>query len=343
MQPEEQKERPVLIVGSVALDTIETPFGQVKEVPGGAAYYAAIAASFYTRVRLVAVVGEDFPSEHLDTLRRRGVDLEGLQVREGRTFRWQGRYQYDMSQAQTIGTQLNVFEDFQPEIPPPWASSEFVFLANIDPDLQLMVLDQVAGPRLVAADTMNFWIEGKRDAVLRVLQRADMSLLNDAEVRQLSGVPGLASAARKLLGLGPKIAVIKKGEHGAVMFSRDAHFAAPSYPLEEVRDPTGAGDSFAGALVGYLASRGEVSEAAVRRAIVHGGTVASFTVEDFGAARLLSLTRGEIETRYREMRAFSSLEPMEFLALPEDAKNSPDGVLTSGGPDTGPPPMSKPR
>jgi len=304
-----QKKQHVLIVGSVALDTIETPFGQVSEVPGGAAYYAGIAASFYAPVRLVAVVGSDFPREHLDALRHQGVDLEGVQVREGRTFRWQGRYQYDMGQAQTIATQLNVFEAFRPEIPQPWKSSEYVFLANIDPELQLMVLDQVNGPRLIAADTMNFWIEGKRDAVLRVLQRADISLLNDAEVRQLSGVPGLASAARKVLGLGPKMAVIKKGEHGAVMFSREAHFVAPSYPLEEVRDPTGAGDSFAGALVGYLAAQGEISEAAVRRAIVHGSTVASFAVEDFGAARLLSLTRAEIEARYREMRAFASLEP----------------------------------
>lgn len=308
-EKEQQNKRHVLIVGSVALDTIGTPFGQVTEAAGGSAYYAAIAASFYAPVRIVAVVGSDFPKQHLDVLTARGVSLDGLQVKDGRTFRWQGRYEYDMSQAHTIATELNVFQDFRPEIPKVWRSSGYVFLANIDPDLQSSVLDQVNRPQVVAADTMNFWIEGKRDAVLKVLGRADISLLNDAEIRQLSGVSGLVSAARKVLDLGPKIAVIKKGEHGAVMFSREAHFAAPSYPLEEVRDPTGAGDSFAGALVGYLASQGEASEAAVRRAIVHGSAVASFTVEDFGAARLLTLTRDEIEQRYREMRAFASVEP----------------------------------
>lgn len=299
----------VLIVGSLALDDIETPFGAVSNAVGGAAYYAATAASLYAPVRLVAAVGTDFAREHLDNLAGRGVDLEGTEIREGRTFRWSGRYEYDMSRAQTLRTEVNVFADFRPSIPASYRGSKYVFLANIDPELQLSVLDQLESPRLVAADTMNFWISNKRDAVVEVLRRVDVSLLNDAEVRQLCGVPGLVSAAKRLLDMGPKIAIVKKGEHGAAMFTATSCFSAPSYPLEEVRDPTGAGDSFAGALMGYLASQNDVSEPAMRRAIIHGSVVASFVVEDFGASRLEKLRREEIASRFRKMQEIVSFAP----------------------------------
>ena len=299
----------VLVVGSLALDDIETPFGAVSEAVGGAAYYAATAASLYAPVRVVAAVGTDFPKKHLDDLAGRGIDLEGVEIKEGLTFRWSGRYDNDMSRAQTLRTEVNVFADFRPKIPDSYRDSQYVFLANIDPELQLTVLEQLDGPKLVAADTMNFWISNKRDAVVEVLKRVDVSLLNDAELRQLCGIPGLVSAAKCVLDMGPKVAIIKKGEHGAVMFTRSSHFSAPSYPLEEVRDPTGAGDSFAGALMGYLASQDDVSETALRRAIVHGSVVASFAVADFGASRLERLRREEIASRYGKMKEIVSFEP----------------------------------
>ncbi len=299
----------VLVVGSVALDDIETPFGVATDAVGGAAYYAATAASLYAPVRLVAAVGTDFPRKHLENLASRGVDLAGTEVREGRTFHWSGRYEYDMSRAVTLSTEVGVFADFRPRLPASYRDSQYVFLANIDPELQLSVLKQLNAPKLVAADTMNFWISDKRDAVVEVLKRVNVSLLNDAEVRQLCGVPGLVSAAKCVLDMGPKVAIIKKGEHGAAMFTRSSHFSAPSYPLEEVRDPTGAGDSFAGALVGYLASQDDLSESTLRRAIIHGSVVASFVVEDFGPSRLERLRREEITSRYRKMQEIASFQP----------------------------------
>lgn len=295
----------LLVVGSVALDTVETPFGRVEEVLGGAATYASCAASFFAPVRVVGVVGEDFPQEHWEFLRARGIDLEGLQVRPGRTFRWSGFYDFDLNTAHTLRTELNVFEDFQPHLPPTYRSTPFVFLANIDPELQHRVLDQMKAPRFVACDTMNFWIEHRRQRLLELLARVDMVLMNDAEARQLCQTHSLIAAARQLLRWGPRYAVIKKGEHGAMLFGQGSFFALPSYPLEEVKDPTGAGDTFAGGMLGYLASVEEVSEPTLRRAVAYGSVMASFNVEDFSLNRLRTLTPEEIAQRYAQLHEFT--------------------------------------
>ncbi len=296
---------PVLIVGSVAYDSVRTPFGEVEDALGGAACYASVSASFFSPVRLVGVVGEDFKYEHVAELAHRDVDLEGLRRSPGKTFHWSGYYEYDLSQAHTTATELNVFEDFLPDLPEAYRDTPFVFLANIDPALQLTVLDQVRRPTLVACDTMNFWIEGARDRVLEVLARCDIALMNDAEARQLSGEPNLIAAARHVLNYGPGVVVIKKGEHGSFMMSRDSFFAAPSYPLGEVRDPTGAGDTFAGGLIGHLARVGAEGDDAFRRAVICGSVMASFTVEDFSLSRLLRLKPEEISERYHEIVAMT--------------------------------------
>jgi len=296
---------PVLIVGSVALDSVRTPFGEADWVLGGAASYASVSASFFAPVRMVAVIGEDFPDEHVAEFGRRGIDLRGLQRTPGRTFRWSGYYEYDLNQAHTTATELNVFESFRPEIPSDYRNSPYVFLANIDPALQLAVLDQVRRPKLVVCDTMNYWIESARHKVLEVLARVDVALLNDAEVRQLCEEPNLIAAARKVLDYGPGAVVVKKGEHGAMMLSSDSFFMAPGYPLEEVRDPTGAGDTFAGGLIGYLARCGDGGDGGLRRAIISGSVMASFTVEDFSLRRLWRLQPDEIAERYREIGAMT--------------------------------------
>jgi sugar/nucleoside kinase (ribokinase family) len=243
----------LLVVGSIALDSVKTPFGEAEEVLGGSATYFAVAARFFTPVQMVAVVGQDFPKEHLEFLRQRDIELSGLEVRPGRTFRWRGEYGYQLNEARTLETQLNVFETFRPNLPDAYRTSDVVFLANIDPEIQLEVLHQVKRPRLVACDTMNFWIEGKRDALLRTLREVDVVIINDGEARELAGEPNLVKAAQKILGLGPKTLIIKRGEYGALMFNEHRTFAAPAYPLETVFDPTGAGDSFAGGFMGYLA------------------------------------------------------------------------------------------
>jgi len=300
---------PVLIVGSVAYDSVRTPFGEAEEVLGGAACYASVSASFFSPVRLVGVVGEDFKYEHVAQLAHRDIDLAGLRRVPGKTFRWEGYYEYDLNQAHTTATELNVFQDFEPDLPAEYRNTPFVFLANIDPGLQLSVLDQMRLPKIVACDTMNFWIEGAREKVLEVLARCDIALMNDAEARQLSGEPNLISAARHVLNYGPGVAVIKKGEHGCLMMSRDSYFTAPSYPLEQVHDPTGAGDTFAGGLIGYLARSGKTDDEALRRAIISGTVMASFTVEDFSLNRLFRLTPEEIAERYHQittMTRFSS-------------------------------------
>jgi sugar/nucleoside kinase (ribokinase family) len=292
----------VLIVGSVAIDSVKTPLGEVKEALGGAATYSSVAASFFAPVDLVGVVGRDFAEEHLEFLRGRGINLEGLQVRDGKTFHWKGYYDYDVNQAHTLATDLNVFQDFRPELPDGYRDAEYVFLANIDPDLQLEVLEQVRNPRLTFCDTMNFWIEGKRDRLIEVLKRVDVVFMNDTEARELCGTFSLVRAGRQLLDLGPRAAIVKKGEHGAVLFSHNAHFSAPSYPLEEVRDPTGAGDTFAGGFIGYLASTDDISEANLRRAVIHGSVLASFNVEDFSLGRMRTLTQDEIRERYHDFK-----------------------------------------
>ena len=292
----------ILVVGSVAFDSVETPFGKVADVLGGSGTYFSTAASFFTPVNLVAVVGADFPEEHLDFLRSRNVDLAGLQRVEGRTFRWQGRYGYDLNEAETLDTQLNVFSDFRPELPAAYREAEYVFLANIDPELQLEVLRQVQRPRLVACDTMNFWISGKRQALLETLQHVDVLIINEAEARQLAEDPNLARAARRILAMGPRTLVVKRGEYGVIMFSEHSVFAAPAYPLEEVFDPTGAGDTFAGGFVGYLAANRTLDEDGIRRAIVFGSVMASFTVEDFSLNRLRSLEYRELEERFTRVK-----------------------------------------
>jgi sugar/nucleoside kinase (ribokinase family) len=298
----------VLIVGSVAIDSVRTPLGEAEESLGGAAVYGSVAASFFAPVDLVGVVGTDFPSEHLDFIRSRGVNLDGLQVQEGETFRWKGFYDFDVNQAHTLATHLNVFEKFRPSIPESYRDAEYVFLANIDPDLQLEVLDQVRKPTLTFCDTMNFWIEGKRDRLLEVLKRVDVVFMNDAEARELCGTFSLVKAGRQLLAMGPRAVIVKKGEHGATLFTHDSHFSAPSYPLEEVRDPTGAGDTFAGGFIGYLAKTNDISEPNMRRAVVHGSVLASYNVEDFSMGRMRTLTNEEIENRYREFRQIAFFE-----------------------------------
>ena len=301
----------VLVVGSVALDDIETPFGRVKDALGGSATYFSLAARLYSKVNVVAVVGKDFPRCHVELLRAKGVNTEGLHVSDGSTFRWAGRYDYDLNTAQTLETQLNVFADFHPRLPESYARSEFVFLANIDPELQIEVLRQVPRAKLRVLDTMNFWIERKRPQLLEALSQVDVALMNEAEARQLAGTYSLVAAARFIRSQGPDTLVIKKGEYGAVLFADSGYFVAPAYPLEDVRDPTGAGDSFAGAFVGYLSSLDTVTPAAVRRAVVLGSVVASYAVEDFSVGRLAALTCEEVVERYREFRHFTHFEDIE--------------------------------
>ncbi|GAB4172053.1 MAG: PfkB family carbohydrate kinase [Geothermobacteraceae bacterium] len=298
----------ILVVGSVAFDSVQTPFGRVEEVLGGSGTYFSTSASFFTDVRLVAVVGEDFPREHIDFLAGRNIDLEGLQVQPGRTFRWAGEYGYDLNEAHTLDTQLNVFERFSPVLPEAYRDAEYVFLGNIDPELQLRVLEQVRRPKLVACDTMNFWIDGKRDALLRTLERVDMLLINEAEARQLAGEANLVKAARKILDMGPSSLVVKRGEYGALMFDRHSIFAAPAYPLEEVFDPTGAGDTFAGGFLGYLASCDNLDAAALRQGVIFGSVMASFVVEQFSLDRLRSLDYPDVEERFRHFQLLTDFE-----------------------------------
>jgi sugar/nucleoside kinase (ribokinase family) len=290
----------ILVVGSVAFDTIETPHGRADEVLGGSAAYFAVAASYFAPVKLVAVVGEDFPAHERAFLASRDIDLTGLEVRKGRTFRWAGRYHEDMNIRDTLDLQLNVFSDFSPVLPDGYRDAPFVFLANINPGLQGGVLDQLKQPRLVACDTISHWIEGARPELEALLKRVEMLVINDEEARLLSGQRNIVRAARRILELGPRTLLIKRGEYGVLLFSPNSIFAVPAYPLEEVFDPTGAGDSFAGGFLGYLAQADDLSEASVRKAIVYGSVVASFVVEDFSLRRLRTLTREEIDRRYRQ-------------------------------------------
>ena len=298
----------ILVVGSVAFDSVETPFGKVDNVLGGSATYFSTSASYFTDVRLVAVVGEDFPQEHIDFLGSRNIDLGGLVRSHGKTFHWKGRYGYDLNEAQTLETHLNVFETFRPRIPEQYADAEILFLANIDPVLQLEVLDQVRKPRIVACDTMNFWISSKPAELRRVIERVDIFIINESEARQLSGEANLVKAARRLLDLGVKTLIVKRGEYGVLMFSGTSIFSAPAYPLEEVFDPTGAGDTFAGGFMGYLANTGDISEGGIRQAIIFGSVMASFNVEDFSLNRLKNLNFHEIEARYRSFKAMTHFQ-----------------------------------
>src|SRR5215211_6485883 len=298
----------VLVVGSVALDSVETPFGKADHVLGGSANFFAASASHFCPVQLVGVIGNDYPEDQLVPLQRRGVDFAGLERADGASFRWRGRYRHDLNSAETLETHLGVFSHFEPKIPAQFRGAPFVFLANIDPRLQLQVLDQVERPKLVACDTMNFWIASRRPELLKLLERVNLISLNDGEARQVTEQYNLVHAARWILDRGPSTVLLKKGEHGAFMFTRESVFFAPAYPLESVFDPTGAGDSFAGGFIGYLARTGDLSEVNMRRAVVYGSAMGSFAVEKFSVERLLTLTRAEIDARITELRKLVAFE-----------------------------------
>ena len=303
----------VVAVGSVALDSIETPFGKVEESVGGSATFFSLSASYFCRIGLVGVVGRDFPQAMETKLAARDIDLTGFSRVEGETFRWKGRYGHDLNVAETLDTQLNVFASFAPEIPPEYRDAPYVFLGNIDPELQLSVLEQVEKPRLVACDTMNFWIEGKRDALVETLKRVDALLINDAEARQLAEEPNIARAVPMIHEMGPKIIVVKRGEYGALLSTPRGFFYAPAYPLDDVRDPTGAGDSFGGGFMGYLARRGDESDGTLRMAVISGSVMASYCVEAFGTKRYDDLTRDEIRDRGQRFREMMNPQPIEGL------------------------------
>ncbi len=297
----------LVVVGSVALDDVRTPHGQRRGALGGSALYCSAAASFFTRVGLVGVVGRDFPRADIGFLARRGVNLSGLEVADGKTFRWSGSYRGDMNQAVTHATELNVFQGFCPRLGAGHCRAPFLFLGNIDPVLQRDVIAKVRNPVAVGCDTMNFWITGKRAELLRTIRMVDIMFLNDAEARMLSGESNLVRAARAVRAMGPKVLVIKKGEHGAMLFAGRSVFCVPAFPVERVADPTGAGDSFAGGFMGYLASRGGIDGAGLRRAMVYGSVMASFNVEKFSMDRLKTLTRPEIARRFGAFRKLCSL------------------------------------
>ncbi len=301
----------LLAVGSVALDSLETPFGRREDVLGGSASYFSVCSSFFGPVRMVAVVGEDFPEEHVKFFGTRKIDLAGLVRQPGRTFRWKGRYEFDLNTAHTLDTQLNVFAAFRPDLPAHYRDSEYVFLGNIDPDLQRSVLDQVRAPRFVACDTMNFWISSRRESLLKTLKRVDLLFVNDAEARQLAEEHNVVKAAKRILSFGPRAVVVKRGEYGALFFSGDEVFAASAYPLPAVFDPTGAGDSFAGGFMGYLARCRREDHATMRRAIVLGSVLASFTVEQFSLDRLRTLGPDEIRARFSEARQLAHFDDLE--------------------------------
>ena len=301
----------ILVVGSVAFDSVTTPFGEADDVLGGSASYFSTSASFFTDVQLVAVIGEDFPQQHIDFLTSRNIDLSGLQTSPGKTFRWKGRYEYDLNEAHTLDTQLNVFESFKPQLPENFRDAEYVFLANIDPELQLDVLQQVRNPKFIACDTMNFWIDGKREELIRTLGKVDILIINEAEVRQLAEEPNLIKAAQIVRGFGPRTLVVKRGEYGILMFSEGSTFAAPAYPLDEVFDPTGAGDTFAGGFIGYLAATRNMDEANMRKATVFGTVMASFTVEKFSLDRLKELDHRDISDRYRKIKLLTDFADLD--------------------------------
>lgn len=296
----------VLVVGSVALDSVETPHGKIDDALGGSATYFSTAASFFTDVKMVGVVGEDFSQEHLDFLKARNIDIEGVKRTSGGTFRWGGKYlEDDLNSAETLFTELNVFEDFDPDLPENYRNTPFLFLANINPELQLKVLQQVETPKLVACDTMNLWINISKDALKEVLKKINVLILNDAEAKDLTGKSNLISAAKTIITeYELDRVVVKKGEHGAISLTKDEYFVAPAYPLEMVVDPTGAGDSFAGGFMGYLASADAITstENSIRQAIIYGTVMASFNVEDFSLNRMRTLTKPEIEERFTELR-----------------------------------------
>lgn len=298
----------VLVVGSVALDTVETPFARAERVLGGSAVYFGAAASFFSAVRVVGVVGDDYPMEALAALEARGIDLKGVEQERGESFFWAGRYAYDLNSRETLETRLGVFADFSPEVPDEYRDSQVVFLGNIDPVLQLEVLGQIDTPRLVAADTMNYWIDGAREPLVELLGHLDLLFVNDEEARQLADEVNLAKAAQWIQDRGPRLVVIKKGEHGAILFADGWVFFTPGFPLEAVYDPTGAGDAFAGGFLGYLDFTGGLDPDDLKRAMVHGSTMGSFAVESFSVDRFENLTHDEVAERVRTFREMTSFE-----------------------------------
>ncbi len=296
----------VLVVGSVAFDTVKTPFGEAKKVLGGSAAYFSLAARFFSPVNLVAVVGEDFPSAWVSLFKEKGIDTQGLETRKGETFSWEGEYGWDFADPKTLATHLNVFAGFNPELPPAYKNSPYVFLANIDPQIQLEVLKQVSKPKLAACDTMNYWIKNSRKALLKLIQHVDAFILNESEAKELMQEANLAKAGKSLLKLGPRIIVIKKGEHGVLLFSADKIFTAPAFLLESILDPTGAGDTFAGGFIGYLAKCRKLDHGSLRKAVVYGSIMATFAVEDFSLNRLISLKPSDIKKRLNQFRKFTA-------------------------------------
>jgi sugar/nucleoside kinase (ribokinase family) len=302
----------ILVVGTVAYDSLKTPFGERPHILGGSATHFSISASFFADVRLVAVVGDDFADESEAVLRARGVDVADLVRLPGRkTFFWKGEYGYDLNTARTLETQLNALAEFDPELSEAAREAPVLFLANTDPKLQRKARLQ-SRAKLVALDTMNFWIEGSRDALVEAVSDVDLLVVNDAEAREFAGEANLIRAAREIRALGPKVLVVKRGEFGAALFSEHGYFATPAYPVEDVVDPTGAGDSFAGGMMGYLAASGDTSDAGLRRAIIYGSVMASFNVEEFGCERLLRLTHDEIAERFRHFKRLTHFEEVEF-------------------------------
>jgi len=298
----------ILVVGSLAYDDVQTPFERRRSVLGGAASYFAFAATLYARVRMVGVVGEDFERSDVERLGRRGIDVDGIERKPGRSFRWFGRYAYDMSTAETLNTDLGVFGDWHPDVPDRLRDVPHVFLANIDPEIQLDVLDQMRSPRLVAMDTMNYWLEFKKPQVAKVMSRSHVVCINEAEARQFAQTFSIIRAAKEILALGPAALVIKRGEHGAMLFTRDGGaFWSPAYPMEKVQDPTGAGDAFAGGLVGHLASAGRSDSDELRRAVVHGTVAASFAVETFSVDGIEAASTDALEGRYRVLRSLVAI------------------------------------
>jgi sugar/nucleoside kinase (ribokinase family) len=303
----------LLVVGSVAFDAVETPFGKRERMLGGSATHFGLSASFFTDVRVVGVVGDDFGGEEMAVFGERGINTDDLErVEGGKTFFWRGRYDFDLNTAHTLDTQLNVFADFKPKLSDESKGARMVFLGNIQPDLQREVREQVRGAELVALDTMNYWITSVPDAVREAISAVDVVIINDAEARQLSGEPNLIKAARIILSWGPRALVVKRGEYGAAMFTESSYFAIPAYPLESVFDPTGAGDTFAGGFMGYLASHDAVDDETMRRAIIFGSVMASFNVEEFGTERVRRLTHAEINQRFRDFKRMTHFEEVPF-------------------------------
>ncbi|AFH49467.1 Ribokinase family sugar kinase [Ignavibacterium album JCM 16511] len=300
----------LLVVGSLGLDTVATPFDKIENALGGSATYISLAASYFSGpIRLVGIVGSDFPKEYIDMLNTHNIDLEGLQIVEGgKTFRWSGKYHYDLNVRDTLYTELNVFEKFDPVIPDSARKSKFVCLGNIDPVLQSKVLDQMENPQFVVCDTMNYWIEGKKKELLELLPRVNVLIINDSEARLLAHEPNLIKAAKLIRAMGPEILIIKKGEHGALLFTEETIFSAPAFPMESIYDPTGAGDSFAGGFIGYLFKTRDLSSESLKRAVIYGSTMASFCVEKFSTKGLEELSYLQIQDRFRQFMNLSRFD-----------------------------------